>query len=149
MHIDVSQLITLVVQGIIVGVTILWVTKKLQDKKEKKLLQKHSLLVYLEVNCHIAILNDIASHNAIPEMSASFITFDDDTWKSSQEHLTKLPIDHLIKIGAYYQSIISLDTLMSEYAGQSLIPQIKYSVATSLKMAIEVNKILESYWKKN
>lgn len=145
-ELNIFPILTLLFQGAIAGLIVLFVTHKLQEKKERSLLNKHSLLVYLEIYGHIAMIEDMLKHNAIPESSNNSVFFDYESWKSSQIYLTVLSIKELTLIGAYYQSVLSLNPIIKAYAGQQLNAANLFSFRTTLEMAKRVNELLKVHW---
>ena len=142
------QILTLLFQRTVAGIIVLFVTRKLQERKDRELLRRHALFVGLEIHGHIAMLEDMLKHNAIPQSASNTaVFFDCHSWKSSQSYLALLSIQDLTLIGAYYQSAMTLNTIIPGYAGQPLNPHNKFSVAATLEMGRRVHAILESHWK--
>jgi|GEM_PF-6821549 len=132
-------------QGTIAGLVVLWVTAYLQRKKEKDLICKTSLLVWLELHSHLAALNDILLHKKFPESQLP-ISLSTSTWKEAQIHLTSLPVDELKLIGSYYQTLPSVNHLIQAYAGKELTPIMLNALTQSLSMCEMTRHLLASYW---
>lgn len=141
-------ILTLLFQGTVAGIIVLLVTQKLQERKNRELLRRHALFVGLEIHGHIAVMEDVLKHNAIPQLaSKDVIFFDCYSWKTSQSHLALLSIQELTLIGAYYQSVMTLASIIPGYAGRPLNSHNKFSFAATLEMGRRVHAILETYWK--
>ena len=149
MSFTVWGLVVLLFQGVVAGLIVLFVTHRLQKRKDLELLKKHSLLVYLEIHGHIAMLEDVLQHGAIPQASAQPIFFDNVTWEQSQSYLTPLPIKELLQIGSYYQAALSLNTIMDGCHGHQLTPVTHGNFLQVLTMARVVKHLLAVYWDEN
>lgn len=142
------QVLSLLFQGVVAGIIVLFITHKLQERKDRSLLRKHALFLWLEIHGHIAMLEDILEHNAIPKLSSDAVPlFDCRSWKSSQIYMTGLSMKELTLIATYYQSAMSLNTIISCYEGQPLNKTSGFSVNTTLTMARGVFDLLERHWR--
>ncbi|WP_144034170.1 hypothetical protein SPSIL_008640 [Sporomusa silvacetica DSM 10669] len=141
-----GDLFTILCQGTIAGLIVLAATNWLENKKEKDLRCKNALLVWLEIQGHLAEINDILTHNKFPINSGSSIEFSISTWNSVKIYLTSLPVNELQSIGAYYQSLPAIDHLVNSYAGRPLIPVMVASLTQVQAMGVMTQHLLASYW---
>ena len=65
------SILTFLFQGVVAGIVVMFLSHKLQEQKESNLLRKHALFLWVEVYGHIAVLENILSHDAIPKLSSS------------------------------------------------------------------------------
>lgn len=142
------SILTFLFQGVVAGIVVMFLSHKLQEQKESNLLRKHALFLWVEVYGHIAVLENILSHDAIPKLSsATSLLFDCQSWKASQIYLTRLSTDNLTLICTYYQAAMSLNLIISGCEGQPLNDTNKFSLTATLTMARRVHALLESCWK--
>ena len=108
--------LTLLFQGAVAGLIVMFVTKWLDNKKAKEVTRKHAMLLYIEVNEHLVVLDRILKNHHISEHGTS-MCLDTEAWKSSREYLTGLSLDELKHLGSYYRSIKQLNYLIAEMPG--------------------------------
>ena len=108
--------LTLLFQGAVAGLIVMFVTKWLDNKKAKEVTRKHAMLLYIEINEHLVVMDRILKHNHVSEPSTS-LHLDTEARKSSREHLTGLSLDDLKHLGSYYRSIKQLNYLIAEMPG--------------------------------
>ena len=90
----------------------------------------------------------IIRHSCCSHLSSDAVPlFDCRSWKSSQIYMTGLSMKELILIATYYQSAMSLNTIISCYEGQPLNKTSGFSVNTTLTMARGVFDLLERHWR--
>ncbi len=144
MAFDVWPILTLLFQGAIAGLIVMYVTKWLEARKAKDLTRKHALLVYLEVQCHLISLAEIQKNEAIPEEIGTF-HLESDAWESSREYLTALPFDDLRRIGSYYQTVNQINHIFDTYSGPLKAPY-EEGIRSAYLMCEAIFYLLASCW---
>lgn len=144
MTFDVWPILTLLFQGAVAGLIVMYVTKWLEARKAKDLTRKHALLVYLEVQCHLISLAEIQKNKAIPGEIGTF-HLESDAWECSREYLTSLPFDDLLHIGSYYQSVTQVNLIFDTYSGP-LKPPYGESIRSAYLMCETIFYLLASCW---
>lgn len=139
------DLFSLLCQGAVAGLIVLLVSNYLQAKQDSSLCKKHALLVSLEVQSHIAMLEDMLQHEQIP-ISVVPIVLESNTWNNSKQFLTRLPISDLEKIGSYYQSISAINHLLVSYSGKPLTPILYTSFTPAHLMSKITYHLLAAHW---
>lgn len=101
---NIPPILTLLFQGMIGGLVVLFVTNQLSKRKLKSLTQKHAFLVYLEIRSHVSKLEILYETEQVPK-DLYLWALSTDSWKDSKIHLTSLDISFLKELGEYYQLV--------------------------------------------
>ncbi len=144
MYETLKSLFELLFQGTIAGLIVVLVTRYLENRKAKELAQKHAMLVVLEIKEHLISLERIEAAGEISVFSAP-VRFADETWTASSEYLTVLPMEDLLRLAAYYHSVMKLNIFLDNYPGP-LTPPVKQSFDMNLLMCRAMIALLDRSW---
>lgn len=144
MYETLRNLFELLFQGTIAGLIVVLVTRYLENRKAKELAQKHAMLVALEIKEHLISLERIEKSGEISIFSAP-VHFNDETWNTSSEHLTVLPMEDLLRLAAYYHGVMKLNIFLDNYPGP-LTPLVKQSFDMNLLMCRAMIALLDRSW---
>ena len=144
MYETLKSLFELLFQGTIAGLIVVLVTRYLENRKAKELAQKHAMLVALEISEHLASLEIVTKDGEISK-SAPPMRFSDETWNASIEYLTVIPMEDLLRLAAYYHSVMTLNVFLEHYPGP-MQPPIKRSFDMSLLMCRAMLSLVNRSW---
>ena len=120
------------------------VTKWMDAKKAKELTRKHAMLVYLEIKEHSFVFDNVLKSNRISNETLS-LYLDTDSWESSREYLTELPLDELLHLGTYYRTVKQLNNFLDACSGP-LNPLVKQSFNRGFLMCEAMLHLLAKWW---
>lgn len=142
-----SHLFDLLFQGTAAGLIVLFFTWLFNKKAQKEKTKKYALLMYLEIQGHVALLKQLLSTDngaylTTPESVKLNCTYGD----LAIPNLTSLPIDDLKRIGSYYQAILGLDHLFQKSNQKKLRHKDTTMLSQSIVMGEIICALLCSYW---
>jgi len=109
------NLFTILCQGSIGGLIVVFVTEWLRCRREKEALRNYATLVWMEIFGHKIGFDFIAARQQLPYDQPHPLKTSD--WEQTKFDLAIISPDDFKQLTAYYQSVDQLDALFTSYHG--------------------------------